>query len=118
MAIPEAGGNVWQVGNMNGTHNISQIPDSEQREQTSALDSEDEREAPRPKRPIVGFTLCRVRLLDWEAKWSSIKDLLDGLQKSGLISGDREDQIDPRSFVVQEKVAHYSEERTVIEITF
>ncbi len=101
---------------MNEIDDISQIPHTQQREQTPALGGEGEGEAPSAKRPLIGFTLCRVRLLDWEAKWSSVKDLLDGLQKAGLIPGDREDQIHPKSFVVQKKVRSFAEEKTLIEI--
>ncbi len=93
-----------------------EIPHSEQREQTTSLGRESEGKASSASRPIVGFTLYRVRLLDWEAKYSSVKDLLDGCIHAGLLDGDREDQIDPRSFVRQEKVKSYSEERTLIEI--
>ncbi len=93
-----------------------EIQDSEQREQAAALGSKSEGKAPSASRPLIGFTLYRVRLLDWEAKYSSVKDLLDGCVAAGLLDGDREDQIDPRSFVRQEKVKSYSEERTLIEI--
>ncbi len=92
------------------------IQDSEQCEQAAALGSEGEGEASRPKRPVIGFTLYRVKLLDWEAKYSSVKDLLDGCVKAGILDGDREDQIDPKSYVIQKKVGTYAEERTVIEI--
>ncbi len=94
------------------------IQDSEQCEQTSALGSESEGKASGARRPLIGFTLYRVKLLDWEAKYSSVKDLLDGCVAAGLLDGDREDQIDPKSFVIQKKVAHYSEERTEISIEF
>ena len=68
------------------------------------------------RRPHVCFTLCRTKLLDVDAKYGSIKDLLDSLQYAGLIHGDREDQITLE--VKQEKVAHRSEEKTVIEIEY
>ncbi len=98
------------------TDHQREIQDSEQREQTPALGSEGKREASGAKCPLIGFTLYRVKLLDWEAKYSSVKDLLDGCVASGLLDGDREDQIDPKSFVIQKKVSHYSEERTEITI--
>ncbi len=100
----------------NEVDDISQIPNAEQREQAPTLGSESEGKASGAKRPVVGFTLFRVKLLDWEARYSSVKDLLDGLRHAGLISGDREDQIDPKSFVIQKKVSHYSDEKTLIEI--
>ena len=62
--------------------------------------------------PHVRFTLLRVRLLDVDAKYASVKDLLDGLAHAGLISGDKEGEITLE--VVQEKVAHFAEEKTVI----
>lgn len=66
--------------------------------------------------PLVRFTLRRVRLLDVDAKYSSVKDLLDGLQYAGLIHGDKEGEI--RLEVVQEKVGKFSEESTLIEIEY
>ncbi len=103
---------------MNETNDIGQIPHAEQLEQAPALGSEGEREASGARRPLIGFTLYRVKLLDWEAKYSSVKDLLDGCVAAGLLDGDREDQIDPKSFVIQKKVDHYAHECTVIELTF
>ena len=64
----------------------------------------------------VIFTLHRVQLLDVDAKYGSVKDLLDGLQYAGLIPGDKEGQIDLK--VEQVKVKHRKEEQTVIEITY
>lgn len=93
-----------------------QIQDTEQSEQTSALVFGDEGKTPRPGCPLIGFTLFRVHLLDWEAKYSSVKDLLDGLRYAGLVCGDREEEIDPQSYVRQVKVAHYRDERTEILI--
>lgn len=93
-----------------------EVPHSKQREQAPALGSESEGEASGARRPLIGFTLHRVKLLDWEAKYSSVKDLLDGCIHAGLLDGDREDQIDPKSYVRQVKVKSYAEEKTVIEI--
>ncbi len=98
------------------TDNHRKIQDSKQCQQSEALGCESERKASRPRCPLVGFTLYRVKLLDWEAKHSSVKDLLDGLRYAGLVDGDREDQIDPKSYVIQKQVLHYAEEKTVIEI--
>lgn len=60
------------------------------------------------------FILCRVRLLDVDAKWGSVKDLLDGLCYAGLIPGDREGQITLE--VRQQKVSSYTGEKTIIEL--
>lgn len=68
------------------------------------------------ERPHVRFTLCRVSLLDVDAKWGSIKDLLDGMQIAGLIPGDREGEI--TLAVYQQKVFHRSDECTEIEIVY
>ncbi len=100
------------------TNHQRKIQDSEQCEQTPALGGESEGKASSARRPLIGFTLYRVKLLDWEAKYSSVKDLLDGCVAAGLLDGDREDQIDSKSYVIQKKVAHYSDERTLIEITY
>ncbi len=98
------------------TDDCCEIPNSEQCEQTPALGSEGEGKASGARRPLIGFTLYRVKLLDWEAKYSSVKDLLDGCVTAGLLDGDREDQIDPKSYVRQVKVKSYAEEKTVIII--
>ena len=96
------------------TNHQRKIQDSEQCEQKAALGSGSEGEASCPRRPLVGFTLFRVKLLDWEAKYSSVKDLLDGLRYAGLIRGDKEGEI--RLDVRQEKVRTRKEETTEIEV--
>lgn len=90
------------------------LPDAEPPQQARALDCHDARKTPGAGCPLVSFTLCRVRLLDVDAKWGSVKDLLDGLQYAGLIHGDKEGQV--RLAVWQEKVASFKDEKTVIEI--
>ncbi len=128
-ANPTQGGLVYLKPNQNATtvnltpkkakheaNHQRKIQDSEQREQTPALGSEGKGEASGARCPLIGFTLYRVKLLDWEAKYSSVKDLLDGCVSAGLLDGDREDQIHPNSYVRQVKVKSYAEERTVIEI--
>lgn len=65
--------------------------------------------------PHVCFVLRRVKLLDVDAKWGSVKDLLDGIVIAKLVDGDREDQITLE--VRQETVAHYADEETIIEVT-
>lgn len=93
-----------------------ELPHAQPAQQTRALEPDHAGEAPRTGRPAVRFTLSRVRLLDADAKWGSIKDLLDGLAYAGLIPGDREDQITLE--VTQEKVRSYKEEETVIEVEY
>lgn len=62
------------------------------------------------------FTLRKCRLFDVDAKFTAIKDLLDGLQYAGLIRGDKEGEITLE--VVQEKVAHRAQEETLIRIEY
>jgi hypothetical protein len=76
------------------------------------LGADNEGKAPSTRCPLVCFELRRVKLFDIDAKWGSIKDLLDGCAYAGLILGDREDQISLE--VEQIKVGHHSEEKTVI----
>jgi hypothetical protein len=94
----------------------SLVSHSKPSKQKRALDRHHEGEAQSAGRPHVCFTLCRVRLLDVDAKYGSVKDLLDGCAYAGLVVGDREDQITLE--VRQEKVSHYEDEKTVIQITY
>lgn len=91
------------------------IPDTEQCQRKEALAGSGAGEAPSPKFAVVRFTLCRQKLLDVDAKYASVKDLLDGLAYAGLIHGDKEGQI--RLEVEQLKV-HKKQERTEIEIIY
>ena len=65
-------------------------------------------------RPLVRFTGYRVRPLDPDNFAGSVKDLLDGLRYAGLIPGDEPWRI--RLETLQERVRHFSQEKTVIEI--
>jgi hypothetical protein len=60
------------------------------------------------------FTLRRKQLLDVDAKYASVKDLLDCLTFSGVICGDKEGQITLE--VNQEKVKRGEIETTTIEV--
>ena len=80
-----------------------------------ALGATDEGKAQSARRPHVCFTLCRVKLLDWDAKYGVLKDLLDGLVIANLLPGDREDQITGEC--KQVRVSSYKNEKTIIEIT-
>jgi len=93
-----------------------QIPHTEPEQQPPALAGAGGGEAQGARRPHVCFTLRRVRLLDVDAKYASLKSLLDALATCGAIPGDREDQItlDCR----QEKVRHFKEEETIIQVTY
>ncbi len=66
------------------------------------------------ERVKVRYRLFRVRPLDFENFAGSTKDCTDGLCRCGLLPGD-----DPTRLsltVEQEKVAHFADERTEIEI--
>lgn len=101
---------------MNENRSLTQISDSEPEQQTAALVGDDARKAQGTRCPVVRFTLFRNRLLDTDAKYGSVKDLLDSLQYAGLIHGDREDQITLE--VLQQKIQHRKDERTMIEIIY
>ena len=94
----------------------AQLSNPKPSKQKGALGANGSGKTQSTRRPHVCFTLCRTKLLDVDAKYGSIKDLLDSLQYAGLVSGDREDQITLE--VQQEKVAHRSEERTEIIIEY
>lgn len=72
--------------------------------------------SPSVRRPNVHIALHRVRLLDRDNKWASVKFLVDGLCKAGLIKDDSEQDIDLR--VTQTKVDSYSKEGTGVVITY
>jgi hypothetical protein len=82
----------------------------------AALDRLAKREEKGVGRITVRYRLCRVRPLDPDAVAGSTKDCTDGLCRSGLIPGDNPFQI--LLIVSQEKVEHYSDERTEIEIDY
>ena len=93
----------------------SVLPDPEpERDQTPALDCATAREAEGDARTLVRFTGYRVRPLDPDNFAGSVKDLLDGLRLSGLISGDEPWRI--RLETEQVRVGTFKEERTEIEI--
>lgn len=92
------------------------LPNPKPQKQARTLAGNDEGETQSAGRPLVRFTLRRVRLLDVDAKFSSVKDLLDSCTYAGLIPGDKEGQIDLE--VLQEKVSHFKEEETEIVIEY
>jgi hypothetical protein len=60
------------------------------------------------------FTLCRKKLLDVDAKYASVKDLLDCLAIAGIIRGDKEGEITLE--VNQQKCSKGKPEETMIEV--
>lgn len=95
--------------------NPKRLQDAKQCEQPKALEGDSKREAQFTGRAHVCFTLRRVNLLDVDAKYCSVKDLLDGCRYAGLIRGDTENDITLE--VKQERVKHYKDEEVQIEIT-
>lgn len=93
-----------------------QLPDTQQCKRPPELARYSPGEAQSPGCPAVSFLLRRVRLLDVDARYASVKDLLDGLAIAGAIPGDKEGQITLE--VRQEKVGSYTEEETVITIEY
>jgi hypothetical protein len=90
------------------------LPDSQQRQCPKALAGSDEGETQSTRLPRVRFTLVRKKLLDVDAKYASVKDLLDGLAIAGIIPGDKEGQITLE--VVQRRTTKGEPEQTIIEV--
>ena len=84
------------------------------RHKTPALGATVSRKTESLPRACVRFVGYRTRPLDPDNFAGGCKDLLDGLRHSGLISGDEPWKI--KLETEQIKVAHRSEEKTVIEI--
>ncbi len=108
--------NLPPAGSQNGNQASPSLRPAQHAQQAPALERRDAGKAQGTGCPLVRFTLCRVNLLDVDAKYGCVKDLLDGLQYAGLIRGDREGEV--RLEVEQVRVRHYSEQRTEIEITY
>jgi hypothetical protein len=98
------------------TDTDTRLPTAEQPQPTPALAETRKGKAQGTGRPHVCFTLFRSRLLDWDAKYGVLKDLLDGLVIAQLLPGDREDQITGECNQI--KVKSRKDEKTVIEITY
>ncbi len=94
----------------------TKVSDTESCQREIPLEGHCQREAQGTGCPAVSFTLCRVKLLDVDARYSSIKDVLDGCTIAGLIPGDREGQITLQ--VEQVRVAHFKDEKTVVTIEY
>jgi hypothetical protein len=99
----------------NETHTDTQIPHTQpKRIKAPALDKMAKREKESVGRIALRYRLFRVRPLDFENFAGSTKDCTDGLCRCGLLPGD--DPTKVSISVEQERVEHYSDERTEIEI--
>jgi hypothetical protein len=92
----------------------SAVSHPEQRQRPQELVRCDEGKAQSTRCVPVCFTLYRLRLLDVDAKYASVKDLLDCLVSAGFVAGDKEGQVSLE--VRQEKVKTKAEEKTLIEL--
>lgn len=94
---------------------LRQIPAQEPERRTSNTLGQDlSRDSQSQASTFVCFVFRRTRLLDVDAVSGSGKDLLDGLQDAGFISGDSEDQIGFEA--IQQKVGKRKDEGTFIFI--
>lgn len=100
--------------NDNNLSSDNALPDSKQRQRAQTLARGDEGEASRPGLLHCRFTLHRKSLLDVDAKYASVKDLLDCVVTSGIVCGDKEGQITLE--VRQRKISKGEVETTEIEI--
>lgn len=105
----------WLQQHENKPHPV-RLPNSQPRECPPPLERDRKEETRGAKCPVVRFTLCRIRLLDVDAKYASVKDLLDGLTAACLIHGDKEGQV--RLEVEQIQVPTIANEKTLIEIEY
>ena len=101
----------------NETKTDTKLPHSNSKHyEATPLDRVAKRKEESLGRITVRYRLCRVRPIDPDGVAGSTKDCTDGLRRCGLIPGDDPTQI--TLIVEQERVAHYSEERTEIELTY
>ena len=98
-----------------GHHPKTQLRAPEPPQQAPALGGDDEGKAQGAGCPAIRFVVRRVRPLDEDAKHGACKDLVDGLRHAGLIHSDAAGQI--RLEVEQEKVMHFADQETLIELT-
>ena len=83
------------------------LPDSKSCEREETLEADSQGEAQGAGLPHCCFTLIRKKLLDVDAKYASVKDLLDCLTISKCIRGDKEGQI---SLEVQQRKCEKGEQ--------
>ncbi len=99
----------------NETAPRTEVPNPKpQRHKKTALERSIPREEESLPRVTVRFIGYRVQPLDPDNFAGSCKDLLDGLRHATLIRGDEPWRI--RFETEQYRVAHYAQEKTVIEL--
>lgn len=86
------------------------------RHPSPALVKEKERAEARLGKIAVRIVCRRTRLLDADNNAASVKGLLDGLCKAGLLPDDSPNEIILTT--EQEKVGHARDQETIIEITY
>lgn len=92
-----------------------QLPNSQPKpNQGRALGGQLQKQAGSVPRIVVRFTGYRVRPLDPDNFAGSVKELLDGLRHAHILDGDEPWRI--KLETDQVKVAHFKEEKTVIEV--
>ena len=85
-------------------------------DKTAALGKSAQRKAEGASRIVVRFVGFRVKPLDPDNFAGSVKDLLDGLRYAHCIPGDEPWRITLET--QQEKVSHYYQEKTEIELIY
>jgi len=105
----------WTQQEYDAYQNRRALSNAKQRQLPAQLGPDNARETQSARCVPVCFTLYRRRLLDVDAKYSSVKDLLDCVVDAGFADGDKEGQVSLE--VRQVKVKTKSEECTTIELT-
>jgi hypothetical protein len=91
-------------------------PSQSKQDSGSALVDKAQGKAESDARVGISIVMYRVRTLDPDNSYASAKPLLDGLQSCGIISGDSDKDI--TLSVEQVKVAHFKDEKTVLNINY
>lgn len=85
-------------------------------EQARPLDGAATRKEKSVERVVVRFTCFRVRLLDTDNAYGSVKDVVDGLRNAHLVRDDSPTEI--KLEVEQVKVGSFAQQKTVIELIY
>lgn len=99
---------------INANHSIQ--PAESEPAAGDALGRPDKGKEESKRRVALRYRIFRVRPQDTDNSYGSTKQITDALVLSGLIQGDDPTQI--TTIVEQEKVAHFTQERVEIKITW